>query len=299
MGTGEAEGENRAISAAEAAISNPLLDEASMKGAAGVIINITGGTDLTLYEVDEAANHIRNQVDPDAEIIIGSAFSEDLDGRIRVAVVATGIGDPLPGQIHTEAPRVVDLWKPKAGQEESSTEPVSAADGRQDEQFDIEDAVDESDAEAPDIAAAVGDSVGHEIGFDEKEPDIDDAFLPSEPIEIDDTHELMGAADPFAEAAIENGTGDVVTGDMAPAPGKGTGANPQRLTLFEKVLSFKDVKIRKEIAEEIITEDEYEESEPLFESGSVIGALTADDRSVPPVIEDQLEIPAFLKRTTH
>ena len=91
MGTGEASGENRAIEAAEKAIANPLLDEVSMRGAKGVIINITGGEDLRLMEVDEAANHIREMVDPDANIIVGSAFNPNLDGMMRVSVVATGI----------------------------------------------------------------------------------------------------------------------------------------------------------------------------------------------------------------
>ena len=91
MGTGEAEGERRALQAAEAAISNPLLDEMSMKGARGVLINITGGPDMTLYEVDEAANRVRDEVDPDANIIFGSTLDENLENKIRVSVVATGI----------------------------------------------------------------------------------------------------------------------------------------------------------------------------------------------------------------
>jgi cell division protein FtsZ len=91
MGTGEAEGESRAIEAAEAAISNPLLDDVSMHGARGVLINITGGMDLTLYEVDEAANRVRQEVDPNANIIVGSALEDSLNGRMRVSVVATGI----------------------------------------------------------------------------------------------------------------------------------------------------------------------------------------------------------------
>ena len=91
MGTGEAEGERRAIDAAEAAINNPLLEDVSMKGARGVLINITGGTDMTLFEVDEAANRIREEVDPDANIIFGSTFDEKLAGRMRISVVATGI----------------------------------------------------------------------------------------------------------------------------------------------------------------------------------------------------------------
>ena len=91
MGTGEAEGDGRALEAAEKAIANPLLDGVSMQGAKGVIVSITGGEDMRLMEVDEAANHIRELVDPDANIIWGSAFNPNLDGRIRVSVVATGI----------------------------------------------------------------------------------------------------------------------------------------------------------------------------------------------------------------
>ncbi len=91
MGTGEASGEKRAILAAEAAIANPLLDEVSMKGAKGLLISITGGNDLTLYEVDEAASRIRQEVDEDANIILGATFDESLDGIVRVSVVATGI----------------------------------------------------------------------------------------------------------------------------------------------------------------------------------------------------------------
>ena len=91
MGTGEASGDGRAMAAAEAAIANPLLDETSMKGAKGLLISITGGRDMTLFEVDEAATRIREEVDQDANIILGATFDEDLEGVIRVSVVATGI----------------------------------------------------------------------------------------------------------------------------------------------------------------------------------------------------------------
>ena len=91
MGTGEAEGENRAIEAAEKAIANPLLDEISLEGARGVLINITGGYDLTLFELDEAANKIREKVDPEANIIVGSTLDTSMEGKMRVSVVATGI----------------------------------------------------------------------------------------------------------------------------------------------------------------------------------------------------------------
>ena len=91
MGTGEGEGDRRATEAAEAAINNPLLDDVSMKGARGVIINVTGGADMTLFEVDEACNRIRDEVDQNANIIFGSTFDEKLEGSMRVSVVATGI----------------------------------------------------------------------------------------------------------------------------------------------------------------------------------------------------------------
>lgn len=91
MGTGEGSGERRALEAAERAIANPLLDDISMKGAKGLLINITGGYDMTLFEVDEAANEIRGQVDPEANIILGSTFDDTMEGKIRVSVVATGL----------------------------------------------------------------------------------------------------------------------------------------------------------------------------------------------------------------
>jgi cell division protein FtsZ len=111
MGTGEAQGEKRALTAAEAAISNPLIDDASMKGARGLLISITGGRDLTLYEVDEAATRIREEVDQDANIIVGATFDEGLDGMIRVSVVATGIDQALAQRAPAPAlePRLADL----------------------------------------------------------------------------------------------------------------------------------------------------------------------------------------------
>ncbi len=108
MGTGEATGEKRAVLAAEAAIANPLLDETSMKGARGLLISITGGNDLTLYEVDEAASRIRQEVDEEANIILGATFDSALDGVVRVSVVATGIDQATISQIEPVAyqPRV-------------------------------------------------------------------------------------------------------------------------------------------------------------------------------------------------
>jgi cell division protein FtsZ len=114
MGTGESEGEGRALDAAEKAIANPLLDDVSMKGARGVLINITGGPDLTLFEVDEAANRIRKEVDADANIIVGSALSEDSAGKIRISVVATGIDCEVAQQEVRPAATVTPLVRPTA-----------------------------------------------------------------------------------------------------------------------------------------------------------------------------------------
>lgn len=94
MGTGEASGEGRALKAAEAAIANPLLDEVSMKGAKGVLVSISGGMDMTLFEVDEAATRIREEVYDDADIIVGAIFDQSLEGKFRVSVVATGLDQP-------------------------------------------------------------------------------------------------------------------------------------------------------------------------------------------------------------
>ena len=126
MGTGEASGDNRAIEAAEKAIANPLLDGVSMKGAKGVIVSIVGGEDMRLLEVDEAANHIKDLVDPDANIIWGSAFNNELEGKIRVSVVATGI--EAEASAHPE-PAKPFAFPPRSRTEARApgTEPAAAA----------------------------------------------------------------------------------------------------------------------------------------------------------------------------
>jgi cell division protein FtsZ len=133
MGTGEAEGDNRAIEAAEKAISNPLLDGVSMKGAKGVIISITGGEDMRLMEVDEAASHIKELVDPDANIIWGSAFNNDIGGKIRVSVVATGIeadavAAPQPGKVFSFPARQPASAQSGPAAEEALAQPEVAED---------------------------------------------------------------------------------------------------------------------------------------------------------------------------
>jgi cell division protein FtsZ len=151
MGTGEATGERRAVMAAEAAIANPLLDETSMKGARGLLISITGGNDLTLYEVDEAASRIRQEVDEEANIILGATFDSALDGVVRVSVVATGIDqaaiekiEPVPqaaridasSRLRSAAPRA--LPTPIAAESFVETTPVLPAAAAQRGQDEVE-----------------------------------------------------------------------------------------------------------------------------------------------------------------
>jgi len=134
MGTGEATGERRAVLAAEAAIANPLLDEVSMKGARGLLISITGGNDLTLYEVDEAASRIRQEVDEEANIILGATFDTALDGVVRVSVVATGIDqatidriEPANGGVRAEAPAFTRPYQPRPTPVAPAPAPVFAS----------------------------------------------------------------------------------------------------------------------------------------------------------------------------
>ncbi len=126
MGTGEAGGEKRALTAAEAAIANPLIDDSSMKGARGLLISITGGKDLTLFEVDEAATRIREEVDQDANIIVGATFDESLDGVIRVSVVATGIDSQIPAVRPKPAPAAQPVQAAAAPSPESRLADLTA-----------------------------------------------------------------------------------------------------------------------------------------------------------------------------
>ena len=133
MGTGHSQGENRSKQAAEDAIANPLLDEASMKGARGLLISISGGNDLTLFEVDEAATRIRQEVDPDANVILGATFDDKLDGVIKVSVVATGIDKAHPDAERSDESGVVNIAKRIFG-ENSESEGTEQAPAVEEEQ---------------------------------------------------------------------------------------------------------------------------------------------------------------------
>ncbi len=188
MGTGEAEGQNRSIQAAEAAISNPLLEDVSMKGASGLLINITGGPDMTLMEVDEAANRVREEVDANASIIFGASLVPELEGRVRVSIIATGIDSeavaappPLPmprlqvvGGVQAEAPAA------GSGQPEAERADMPTALG-----------------EAVLAAEAVGEAMPRRMG----EPAV--SYEPSVSTDVPDT----AAKAERGEAVMEAGTG--------------------------------------------------------------------------------------------
>jgi len=193
MGTGEGEGENRALEAAERAIANPLLEGVSMQGAKGVIISIIGGEDMKLLEVDEAANHIRELVDEDANIIWGSAFNADLEGKIRVSVVATGIdanaeaspeSRPMP-LAASRAPKrpVLELPSESEYEEEKAPEPsrepvsyAAPADHEDEEQADVEGVVDPLAGLRNEIAESRGNAAAGE-GMTEPADDSDHAVV--------------------------------------------------------------------------------------------------------------------------
>ena len=127
MGTGESSGERKAIEASEAAISNPLLDDVSLKGARALLINVTGGYDMTLFEVDEALNRVRDEVDPDANIIFGSTFSDTMEGKMRVSVVATGIDSQLNSASVNKINSSVEVRKPYSFASGIKPEPIKAS----------------------------------------------------------------------------------------------------------------------------------------------------------------------------
>jgi len=221
MGTGEAEGDKRAIEAAEAAIANPLLEDLSMKTARGLLINITGSLDMTLMEVDEAVNRILEEVDAEAEMIFGSTFDDGLEGRIRISVVATGINAgeqselrPLP----IFRPRPVESFEPAPAAAAEAVRPL--------ESVVASSAVEVADSAEPGDVLTLLDEpvvpVSAETATDtataKLPPDVD-AFIPPAPVQLE---EKVRPADPFAEAALQNGTGD-------------PGAKRKKPTLFERV----------------------------------------------------------------
>ncbi len=292
MGTGEAEGERRALDAAEAAISNPLLDDTSMKGAKGILINITGGLDMTLFEVDEAANRIRAEVDNEGYIVFGSTFSEDLEGKMRVSVVAAGIdnqagaqpaavlsvvgGDaPLPAQRpDAEAPEhrsamVVKMVPPAA----AATEPAAS--------------LSETPGPAPEKPAASGPAA-------DKAAAGDTAVRPP-------AMPALGSTDIFipppAEPSGGNGDKPAVSPPAARAPDGPADRRTARdrgPTLFERVTGTG--RAARSLKAAAVDDDGAAQRSPTGGRGRLGGLDAAERVAVAQAEEDLLDIPAFLRR---
>jgi cell division protein FtsZ len=265
MGTGEAEGDRRAIDAAEAAISNPLLEDVSMKGARGVLINITGGPDMTLFEVDEAANRIREEVDPEANIIFGSTFDDKLAGKMRISVVATGIDAETLAQPKPVIQLVSDRGRNNAA---ALAEPAAAASAFAATAAAAEPAA--PSAPAPAQADAI-ETAAVKGG----------AFIAPRPVEVAGARPLAVtrpavAPDAFAAAATENG-------GRVPQKPKGRGPS-----LFERVTGV----ARRSAGDA----EPASRPAPAPATQPRLGALDPADRLRPAKEEDVLDIPAFLRR---
>jgi len=357
MGTGEAEGDKRAIQAAEAAISNPLLDDVSMKGARGVLINITGGLDMTLFEVDEAANRIRDEVDPDANIIFGSTFDEKLEGQMRVSVIATGIeaaaqAKPVPSRFTvvggSEVRRQPAVAAPQAQTGAHVARPLAATQTVQSAQavpVQTAQAVPTQAAQAiptqaaqavptqPQMAgqtvaaAAAPETETLEMPFlvegeapqpasPQPAPETgrsEPPFIPPRAIEPA-RHGPTAAArpDPFAEAALANGGGDIRRGGRQATGGRSLG-------LFERITGGRARQRRAEEAATAETRPTAPASPAPGRAGPTAGAPQAPQPAAKPAGEpaaqsrlsgldarerinvksgedDLLDIPAFLRR---
>ncbi len=309
MGTGEAEGENRAQEAAAAAISNPLLEEASLKGARGVIINVTGGMDMTLYEVDEAVNMVREQADPDALIVFGSAFSPDLEGTLRVSVVATGIegGEGYqglaPAPVREKAPEAVGEAEASEPDEVADEAPVSGAEEADASEAEEEIAVDteERQEEKPfslNVPSSEDDTQEEEAVEDDIEAQAvaaqgDDAFVAPPAMTPKASQPSFKQADIFQEAAYASGPKEKeAAAPVQEAPKKAI--EPQKRSLFQLMtagLRGDDTTVppvqHAEPANEV--------AEPKKEAS--LGGVTAEERPAPAASKDQQDmIPSFLRR---
>ncbi len=266
MGTGEADGDNRAIEAAEQAIANPLLDGVSMQGARGVIISITGGEDMRLMEVDEAANHIRELVDPDANIIWGSAFNNDLEGKIRVSVVATGIDAEAVMQAPPQPAKVFAFPPARAAEpvEQKAPEPATLTLTPPDEVAEeqsvatdelLEEKAEQATEDTETIAAE--EPAEEESGSDELLLDSAEMIADEQPAEVA----------PEEEAPTANGTRSWLSeeSESASRPARETG------TLFERMSNIARGAAKAQV----------EEEGPRLRSGGA---------------RDPLDIPRFLNR---
>ncbi|WP_333834402.1 cell division protein FtsZ [Rubrimonas sp.] len=314
MGTGEAEGDTRAIDAAEKAIANPLLDEVSLKGARGVLINITGGYDLTLFELDEAANRIRAEVDPEANIIVGSTLDPDMGGKMRVSVVATGI-EALHQQVatphadhQTHRPRLVDAQPAQPAPQMSPRPALQPATAHRAVEPAQAPAQAPAPAPAPRVVAAEpapvaapsrrADPFGEDALFD-----LDDGSLaaaPPRPAPAEPAREHPFLAAERAERAVASGAAPVAAAPASVASAAGQQPRPAAGEAQPR-LSFNNLihrmtGARPERKEDFPFTSEAMGREPYRRPAERPGERSADH--VPPRDEEDLrmEVPAFLRR---
>ncbi len=285
MGTGEAEGDRRALQAAEAAISNPLLDDTTMKGARGVLINVTGGPDMTLFEVDEAANRIRSEVDPDAFIIFGSTFDDTMEGRMRVSVVATGMDSasaarPVPTLLHlADAAGTHPAAKPGEPTEVTGRRAVAHAGAFV--------AAERSSVEGAEAAVADHDLTAFAADDRARTPAAIDgagtgeAFIPPAPVGREGAET---APEPFAAAAMVNGARTPVAEPRT--------SRPRVASLFSRVAGRAGRAQKPDSpAEPTIDGTSQQERQRR------LGGVSHEERlPVSQPADDLLDIPAFLRR---
>ena len=271
MGTGEAEGEDRAVQASEKAIANPLLDEISLRGAKGVLINITGGYDLTLFELDEAANRIREEVDPDANIIVGSTLDTELEGKMRVSVVATGI----------EAERI--LQSSKVDTAETSVVAVEEVDEGNDQNLSFEEPI---VAETQAIFEKVDNEILASREFDQSLVKESDSLMVNsqsdEPLDSHASSPGVPSADTLARlrAAVTKETNE---------KNKSQSSDEQSETVRPK-FGISSLINRMSRSESSSVNSDVDRKEPNFNSEAV------EERHFDDLEQDKIEVPAFLRR---
>jgi cell division protein FtsZ len=317
MGTGEAIGEQRACEAAEAAISNPLLDDVCMKGARGLLISITGGNDLTLYEVDEAASRIREEVDQDANIILGATFDESLDGKIRVSVVATSIetqpseaaepvekvnGSPVQGLATSLAERIQGIQGPESKDEPEAPDPAEE---------DSDDAVWQGpgDVTIEKMPAAPAQQPQTNGASESGDKASDTAFVPQPPSVVRRSARRIPKVEDLPVVAQKE-----IAAKNGEAPELGIEAQKKKIGFFERLTSVgrsstaSRPRITRKEEPPMEVEPEVEAELPELKAtgtdGPKIAAIepkkSKAPKTAPPPepVEDQeeLEIPAFLRR---
>jgi len=326
MGTGEASGDGRAVAAAEAAIANPLIDDVSLKGAKGLIINITGGKDITLYEVDEAANRIKQEIDEEANIIYGTTCDERLDGLVRVSIVATGIDSNISINtkpidtfasinLNNEVYKLDQKIEKPTLSDEDLVQELDIADNKNNE------AVDLNEENIEDLAAL-------NIKAMDTSEEIQEPFSKTNPLDISEEIEEQTnenifdeESDSITDLKNDHNDGDIELEDNANFSNEietttdeieegvnATGTSVRRLSLFDSISSnvVKDPIKETQKVEPVISEtsSEVEEAEKLESTDSIkesdsefdAGIDELDEEFNQETEEELLDIPTFLRR---